>query len=62
MVQAKNSMFKGLKARESMAYSSDFKLEHSLQEGKWQELRPESWIEASHRGVPIHMLRNWISS
>lgn len=55
-------MFKGLKARESMAYSSDFKLEHSLQEGKWQELRLERWIEASRRGVPIGMLRNWISS
>lgn len=33
-------------ARENVAYSSEFRLQHSLQEGKWQELRLERGIEA----------------
>lgn len=46
MFSAKNSMCKGPEARENMAYSSEFRLQHSWQEGKWQELRLDREIEA----------------
>lgn len=50
MFWSKNSICQGPEARENMACSSEFKLEHGLQEGKWHELRLETWTEAKSEG------------